>query len=162
MSLVIPTKYSPEWREQIYALSKGHKALQEYAMRFSQRVGQDLTDLHYGDFITVEEADLYEVLATNGVDSDTVKIVPEERSNGFEDRINMQKKGDQWIVFYVERGQPDMMGQFSTYDDASRFVAHVLYAAPVTALSAAYRDKHFPGAVIPHPGRPWPDGKIRY
>jgi len=161
-NIIAPAKYSQQWYSQAHILAKNSISLREFANTVGVRLGKNLNDLHFGDIIQISESDFFEVLRSSGLDSDTAILVPTEMEQGYEDRINVQLKGAEWVVFFAERGQARVMGSFISYDEALRFVAHCLYESAIISLSASFRGKHFPGAIIPSSGEPWPDGKIRY
>ena len=111
----------------------------------------------------MRESDVYEYLIRQGLYSDVVAIVPENTGYGYEDKMNLQKRDDHWLLFYVGRGEHQPMGKFKSYEEALKFIVHCLFDQAITMLCAAFRFKHFPELdSIPEPGEPWPDGVVRY
>jgi hypothetical protein len=147
---------------QAAAVLAGRQKLLSWAEEVRRVMRANEEDLQFGDYVKLSEDEIYNWLPIYGFNSDTVMIIPLATLPGYEDRHNLRLQADGWHVFYMERGEMGTEGLFATYEQAARFIIHLLYEEGISALSIKYRDKYFPGAILPRHGQQWPDGKIRY
>ena len=102
-----------------------------------------LEDHHFGDIITATPNDFEHALRIHGFDGRVVSTTGPQ-----EDRICLQKRDEQWHVFYYERGSRTMEKTFHTRREAERNILLRLIKTAWLELSLEFRNKHHPGTPL--------------
>ena len=123
----------------------------------------DRSSVHYGDFADISDDELLLFVKKRGWGNSGVSELDSDRIDPASAYSISKVNSDVYKVYSIgDRGNNELIGTFVDIDSARQRVLQEKRKTAVSFLSAAYRDSHFPGATIPMPGQPWPDGKVRY
>ena len=120
--------------------------------------GESLEDKQFCDFISVTEDEVIAYVETHGFDPDLVfesRDPKAWRSVPADDHLCLIDHGGRWEVCYAERGERSQAAEFATRTEAVRNLVRRMMGTAWIGLNAAYRDKHYPGRVLPKYGEPW-------
>ena len=123
--------------------SDGHLTLGALARKYA--------DENY-DFISVTEDEVIAYVETHGFDPDLVfesRDPKAWRSVPADDHLCLIDHGGRWEVCYAERGERSQAAEFATRTEAVRNLVRRMMGTAWIGLNAAYRDKHYPGRVLP-------------